>query len=89
MALSPFVYYTGIEAMPLSASEEVAHAFWVSLDDLWNETRHSTLSFVRDNRELVYPCIAVGPHQLWGLTYRILAHFGEVVGRPIGEVNPP
>lgn len=88
MTLAPFVYYVGPSPVELMPNHEVAQAFWTPLVDLWRLDAHATLRVARDGLTTTYPSIRIGPHQLWGLTYRVLAEFARIVGVPIPGPGP-
>jgi len=85
MVISAFVYRSdGTEALSLEASE-VRDAFWFPIEELHNPERHVHRSF-RETGSMRFPGIVVGDparHVVWGLTYRFLEVFHEVLGRPL------
>jgi 8-oxo-dGTP pyrophosphatase MutT (NUDIX family) len=67
---------------------EVASAFWFPLAGLLEPTSHVGLSKRYGEREVEFPGIAVGDperHVVWGLTYRFLEIFLDLIGRPLPE----
>ena len=76
MVLSSFVYYLGPYAAPLRPNdEEVAEAYWALIADLWDPKNGVNFG--------LYPAIHFQEHFIWGLTLRVLAQFGEALGRPL------
>ncbi len=65
-------------------------AFWVPLTDLLDPARHLETT-VRFGREpLVRPAIRLlppGRRVLWGLTYRLVQQFLELMGHRLGETG--
>ncbi|HEY6330787.1 MAG TPA: CoA pyrophosphatase [Blastocatellia bacterium] len=82
LMLSPFVYYAGPQPLPLIPNHEVAAAFWVDLDYLWDPANRTTLRATYDEKELVFPAIRIGDDLLWGLTLRVLQLFADRIGEP-------
>ena len=83
MVLSSFVYYVGAALPALTPNEEVAEAYWVSLDHLWDQRNATHLRLERNGESLVFPAIRLGEHLIWGLTLRVLTLFSDVLGRPL------
>lgn len=88
LSLSSFVYYVGTAAPPIVQSDEVAETFWTPMAHLWAPGNRDVLELTRHERQLVYPAVRIGPHLLWGLTYRVLAELGRLAGRTL-EPEPP
>jgi 8-oxo-dGTP pyrophosphatase MutT (NUDIX family) len=86
LAISAFVY--GVPDPPHLApnDQEVESAFWVPLDQLLARERHVDYRFRHELGAFTMPGIRVGhaePHVVWGLTYRFLETFFELLGRPL------
>lgn len=84
LVVSAFVYLLE-EAQELVLNHEVREAFWFPLDELRAPERHvdHRVEILPGTR---FPGIQVGApgrHVVWGLTYRFLEHFFEVVGKPL------
>jgi 8-oxo-dGTP pyrophosphatase MutT (NUDIX family) len=83
LVISAFVFHV-VDPKPLTPNEEVAEAFWFPFDALQDSQRH--VEYQSDYRpEAPFPGILVGEpdrHVVWGLTYRFLEEFLEVLGRP-------
>lgn len=86
LVISAFVYHLeGAEPPPLSINYEVEDAFWFPLRALGDPDRHVGYPVMRDP-SVTYPGILVGEperHVVWGLTYRFLEVFLDIVGRPL------
>jgi len=85
MVVSAFVYHAS-ETEPLRLNGEVAHAFWFPLRALAEAERQVDFTVARGT-EVRFPGIRVGEdrHVVWGLTYRFLEVFHELVGRPLPD----
>ncbi len=69
----------------LSLNHEVQEALWFPLRGLHEVTRHVEHPY-RTRLDRSMPGIEVGEpgrHVVWGLTYRFLEVFFEIVGRPL------
>ncbi len=65
-------------------SEEVSDAFWVSLGDVRDQRRHHLAPVAFDDRRLDVPAIRLpveGKPVLWGITYRLVMQFVELLER--------
>jgi 8-oxo-dGTP pyrophosphatase MutT (NUDIX family) len=90
--IAAFVYHLP-ETPPLRLNHEVQDVFWFPLQGLHEATRHVEHPLgARLGRSM--PGIEVGQpgrHVVWGLTYRFLEVFFEIVGRPLpdrwGEID--
>jgi 8-oxo-dGTP pyrophosphatase MutT (NUDIX family) len=100
MVISAFVYHV-VDPAPLRPNWEVAQAFWFPLASLLDAGRHVEYT-IRRGGEVRFPGILVGEperHVVWGLTYRFLEVFFEIVGHPLpdrwkiletsGDAGPP
>ena len=84
IVISAFVYHV-VDPPELSPNHEVREAFWFPLDALLDPQRHVE-DIGKRYAGLRFPGILVGRperHVVWGLTYRFLEHFFEIVGRPL------
>jgi 8-oxo-dGTP pyrophosphatase MutT (NUDIX family) len=83
MVISAFVYRVA-DPGPLNPNWEVADAFWFSLAGLVDSAHH--VDYPTPHRRMIYPGIRVGEadgHIVWGLTYRFIEVFFQVVGCPL------
>jgi 8-oxo-dGTP pyrophosphatase MutT (NUDIX family) len=84
LVISAFVYHVA-DPPPLKPNHEVQQAFWFPLGQLHDPGRHVD-HLGRQVSDARYPGILVGVperHVVWGLTYRFLERFFEVVGSPL------
>jgi len=84
MVISAFVFHLPNPG-PLAPNWEVEHAFWFPIAALQDAERHVEFAAPRAGSQL-FPGIRVGEsdhHVVWGLTYRFLEVFFEIVGRPL------
>ncbi|MFT7621766.1 MAG: 8-oxo-dGTP pyrophosphatase MutT (NUDIX family) [Myxococcota bacterium] len=82
--LAPFVFYAG-ERIPelIPEPSEVAAAMWVKLRHLWDRGNHTVMMWTGKEAASARPGIRVGDRVVWGLTWRVLASFGNAVGVPL------
>ena len=85
MVLFPFVYYVGVDRAPLSLNHEVAEAFWISLDYLWDRRNATTMEVPYDGVPIVFPAIRFKDQHIWGLTFRVLSEFAGLAGDPLPQ----
>lgn len=86
MVISAFVYHVE-KPGPLRWNFEVEQAFWFPVASLRDSGRHVEYPVVRRDRT-AFPGIVVGDpdrHIVWGLTYRFLEVFFEVLGDPLPD----
>ncbi len=82
--ISPFLYYLGEPPPALRPDEvEVAAAHWIPLGHLWSPANVATIEIPVEGRPESKPGIRFEDHIIWGLTYRILTSFSEVLGMPL------
>lgn len=89
LVISAFVYHVP-DPPRLVPNEEVESAFWFPLGQLLARERHVDYPFRSEIGALSMPGVRVGPaepHVVWGLTYRFLEHFFELLGRPLPSVR--
>jgi 8-oxo-dGTP pyrophosphatase MutT (NUDIX family) len=88
MALAPFVYYLGEELAPFVVhDEEVAEAFWIPLAYLWDAQNASRMEWERQGTKLMYPAIRFGEQAIWGITFRVLTLFSDVLDAPLPHLE--
>lgn len=91
MVLSPFVFYLGPELgaglPPFVLSDEVAEAFWIPLSYLWNPQNAGRFTWKREGTNLLYPAIRFGDTAIWGLTFRVLTLFSDVLDAPLPHLE--
>ncbi len=88
MVISAFVYSLTIgHAQELEPNHEVEEAFWFPVSDLLDDQRHVDHSHTRVEG-VTFPGILVGEperHVVWGLTYRFLEIFLELIGTALPD----
>lgn len=85
MVISAHVYELR-DSAELVLNYEVEEAFWFPLAGLLDEERHVVHAIDVPGRGTRFPGILIGTperHVVWGLTYRFLELFFEIVGRPL------
>jgi 8-oxo-dGTP pyrophosphatase MutT (NUDIX family) len=87
MVLSPFVYFLGGELPPFVLSDEVAEAFWIPLSHLWDPQNAGRFTWKRDGANLLYPAIRFRDAAIWGLTFRVLTLFSDVLDAPLPHLE--
>lgn len=83
--VSCFVYGIGGMDVPLVLSEEVRDIFWAGMADLMAVERHVIAQVRFGDKEMDVPAIRLpqtGKPVLWGLTYRLVMHFLELLSPP-------
>lgn len=82
MIVSPFVFLLARD-QPLITSDEVAEALWAPLGPLYAGEARAIYEYPWEGSTLQLPAFRVGPHLVWGLTYRMLeAIFEELRSSP-------
>jgi hypothetical protein len=87
MILSSFVYYIGEEHPSLALSDEVAEAFWIPLSHLWDPRNASHMEWERGGSRLLYPAIRFRDYAIWGITFRVLTLFSDVLDAPLPHLE--
>jgi 8-oxo-dGTP pyrophosphatase MutT (NUDIX family) len=87
MVLHPFVYYLGRSLPAFVPSDEVTEAFWVPLAHLWDVANAGQVAWEREGKRLLYPAIRFRGNALWGLTFRVLTLFSDVLDAPLPHVE--
>jgi 8-oxo-dGTP pyrophosphatase MutT (NUDIX family) len=83
--VSCYVYGIGEMVVAPVLNEEVRDIFWVGLKELMAAERHVTAQVHFDDKDLGVPAIRMpqpGKPVLWGLTYRLVMHFLELLSPP-------
>lgn len=86
LVVSAFVFHVA-EPPPLVPNHEVRRAFWFPVESLLDSRLHIEHRVVRGTRTH-FPGILVGEpgrHVVWGLTYRFLESFMQIIGQPLPE----
>ena len=84
-----FVYGLTEQVQP-ELSYEVHDAFWYSMRELWEPQRQVAATVHFDGRPLEAPAIQLHPHRpvLWGITYRLVSQFRQIVESGQEQVIP-
>jgi hypothetical protein len=86
LVISAFVYVAAGDLV-LATNHEVREAFWFPLPSLLEPARFVERPVARAE-SFRFPGILVGEperHVVWGLTYRFLESFFQIVGRPLPD----
>ena len=92
MIVSAYVYHLTNPGRLELDRNEVADAFWVPLAHLVHPDNHVRYPMQYGEHELVFPGISVGEREdlvVWGLTYRFLESFFEIIGSPLSDHGIP
>ena len=88
IVLTPIVYHIGPQHPPFALNGEVAAAYWVPIEHLFNPANLVRKIVVRQGNRLQYPAIAYQGQTIWGLTYRVLGDFSRLIGCPLPDKAP-
>ncbi len=99
ITIFPYVFGVPETTEALVSSREVDEVLWVPLATLQNPGASSTVEIhYGDNSSRVFPCLRVDERVIWGLTYRILTGFFEILraagsshgpSKPLSSQKPP
>lgn len=87
MVISPFLFFLDRARDTTPDATEVADTLWIPLRAFRDERYRGTTHFSRDGFGMDFPAILYGGKTIWGLTYRILCGFLEIVDG-IGTAEP-
>jgi 8-oxo-dGTP pyrophosphatase MutT (NUDIX family) len=87
MVLSPFLYFLGEDLPAFIPNYEVAEAFWIPLTHLWDPQNASHLAWERSGTRLLYPAISFRGSSIWGITFRVLTLFSDVLDSPLPHLE--
>ena len=74
------VFHIGGSRPPLRLDErEIARVFWVPIADLHHPGNRTVVHWSRSGPPKPRPAIEFGGHVIWGLTYRVLVRFSNLV----------
>ncbi len=80
--VSPYVYE--LEARPrVMINHEVSSAVWIPVEWILGPESSVRYAFDRGVSDETFPGIRYDRYTVWGLTYRILTNFFEVLGRQL------
>lgn len=89
--VSCFVYGL-VGPAPLNPGDEISAVFWVPFAALCDPERHIEASVSLAGTALLRPAIRIlepGQTVLWGITYRLVSQFLEVLGSPLSAPERP
>ena len=86
--LFPFVFYMGPEKAALAPNGEVADAFWIPVEHILCAKNRGKLRMERNGEVHQFPSVRFRGHHIWGVTYRVLVDFAQVLHRPLPEPPP-
>jgi 8-oxo-dGTP pyrophosphatase MutT (NUDIX family) len=75
-----FVFALERPDAPLATNGEVTATFWVSLIRLARREGAGTITHVHEGHPDERPCLYLGEHVLWGMTYRMVMQLLEALG---------
>ena len=78
MAISPFVFFL-TQSTELLLGEEADSAFWFPLESVLTHKYTSTLEYPFSETILKLPCWNYKGYTIWGLTYRMICVFIDIV----------
>ena len=79
ISIWPFVFRAGGDAVAGVASPEVASVHWFALEELADPEYRSSYPWRESGLVRWFPCIEIEGRVIWGLTYRIVTRFMELV----------
>lgn len=80
LTIAPYVFGVPDQVTASVNSHEVDAVMWVQLATLRDPRTRGTTTIDLPEGPRVFPCFHVHGHAVWGLTFRILTNFLEVVG---------
>jgi 8-oxo-dGTP pyrophosphatase MutT (NUDIX family) len=74
------VFYVGAaEPRLVPEAREIADAFWVPSAHLFDRANRTVVHWSRRGPPVPRPAVSVGQRVIWGLTYRVLVRFTDLV----------
>jgi 8-oxo-dGTP pyrophosphatase MutT (NUDIX family) len=83
LVITPIIFALDSEAVTLAPNEEVAATLWVPLGQLARFEGAGTMTYRYLGKDLELPCLRLGEHVLWGLTYRMVTLLLEALKVPV------
>ena len=89
LVLSGRVFALGRELLPLTPNYEVAEAYWIPLAHLWEPGNATWLELDGGGpgAARIYPGIRFRDQVIWGLTFRVLTLFSDVLDHPLPHLE--
>lgn len=78
LTITPFVFVQTRD-MPFVLGHEATDAFWFPLERAASGELSSNFDYHMDDQTMRLPCWRYRNYVIWGLTYRMMEHFFEVV----------
>jgi 8-oxo-dGTP pyrophosphatase MutT (NUDIX family) len=78
--VAQFVFALENPEAAISTSAEVMSTLWVPLARLARSEGVGTIAYTRDGVTRQLPCVQLGAHVLWGMTYRMVLQVIEALG---------
>ena len=82
LTVVPYVFGVPQEVTASVNSPEIDSVMWVELSTLRDPDTLGTTTIDLPEGPRDFPCLQVGGHAVWGLTFRILTDFLEILGGP-------
>ena len=79
LVVTPQVFALEDKAVPLQLNEEVAEVLWGNLDEMISGRSLTDASFPEFQREGTFPGYQVGAQVVWGLTFRMINDFFDLI----------
>ncbi len=79
LVVTPQVFALEDQAVPLRPNEEVAEVLWGNLDDMMTGRTLTDARFPEFQREGTFPGYQVGRQVVWGLTFRMMNDFFDLI----------
>ncbi len=79
MVVSPFLFVLDQVRETVPDPREVAESLWVPMEHLLDPASHGTLSVDRAGLVADFPAFHIGPHAVWGLTFRMIRGLLDLV----------
>ena len=79
LVVTPQVFALEDKAVPLQPNEEVAEVLWGNLDEMISGRSLTDASFPEFQREGTFPGYQVGAQVVWGLTFRMINDFFDLI----------
>ena len=77
--MTPQIFLLQAQAVTFAPNEEVARVLWGNLDQMFSGTAKTQASFPEFQRESQFPGYRVDSEVVWGLTFRMLNDFFDLL----------
>ncbi len=82
LTVVPYVFGVPPQVTASVNSPEIESVMWVELSTLRDPDTRGTTTIDLPAGPAAFPCFQIGRHAVWGLTFRILTGFLEILGEP-------